>query len=189
MQKIPTLFKRDGRPHRATDQVEEGCEWVLAGEGVATIKIDGTCCAIINGQLHRRHRHKEDKGAPPEGWVHWSLDESRRSGHGWLPVSNKNPSDRYHVEAIGSAGGWPLPDGTYELVGPKIQRNPYSLDQHLLWAHGSMAIEAAPKTLEDVRLLLEAVELEGIVWKHPDGRMAKIKRSDFGLPWPVAPKP
>ena len=25
--------------------------------------------------------------------------------------------------------------------------------------------------------------LEGIVWHHPDGRWAKIKRRDFGLKW------
>ena len=26
---------------------------------------------------------------------------------------------------------------------------------------------------------------EGIVWHHPDGRRAKIKRRDFGHPWPL----
>ena len=26
--------------------------------------------------------------------------------------------------------------------------------------------------------------IEGIVWHHPDGRMAKIKARDFGIQWP-----
>ena len=29
------------------------------------------------------------------------------------------------------------------------------------------------------------LDIEGIVWHHPDGRMAKIKRRDFGLSWPI----
>lgn len=39
MKKIPTLFVREFFPcHKVkiTDQVTPGCEWVLAGEGVAT---------------------------------------------------------------------------------------------------------------------------------------------------------
>ena len=49
MKKIPTLFKRtyDGpRIKGITDEVAPGLEWVLAGEGLATVKIDGTCCAV-----------------------------------------------------------------------------------------------------------------------------------------------
>ena len=45
MKKIPTLFKRvytDGRVTGITDEVNPGLEWVLAGEGQATVKIDGT---------------------------------------------------------------------------------------------------------------------------------------------------
>ena len=26
---------------------------------------------------------------------------------------------------------------------------------------------------------------EGIVWRHPDGRRAKLKRRDFDHPWPL----
>lgn len=45
MRKIPTLFVREFLPNHKiliTDQVTPGCEWVLAGEGVATRKLDGT---------------------------------------------------------------------------------------------------------------------------------------------------
>ena len=35
--------------------VTQGCEWVLEGKGIATLKIDGSCCAIINGELYKRY--------------------------------------------------------------------------------------------------------------------------------------
>ena len=41
-------------------------------------------------------------------------------------------------------------------------------------------------TFESIRDMLEkGTGSEGIVWHHPDGRMAKIKRKDFGFDWPV----
>lgn len=45
MKKIPTLFKRDSE-WMATPEVTPGFEWVLAGEGVATVKYDGRCTMI-----------------------------------------------------------------------------------------------------------------------------------------------
>ena len=50
MKKIPTLFEReffDDHTALAKPIVTPGMEWVLAGEGIATIKYDGACCAII----------------------------------------------------------------------------------------------------------------------------------------------
>lgn len=50
MKKIPTLFERTYENHRVagiSNKVYPGMEWVLDGGGVATVKIDGSCCAII----------------------------------------------------------------------------------------------------------------------------------------------
>ena len=52
MKKIPTLFERQFDNHKVvgiTPNVHEGMEWVLRGEGVATEKIDGSCCAYFRG--------------------------------------------------------------------------------------------------------------------------------------------
>ena len=52
MKKIPTLFERVFENHKKVGilpNVTPGMEWVLEGEGVATEKIDGSCCAIIDG--------------------------------------------------------------------------------------------------------------------------------------------
>ena len=43
MQKVISLFKRDYEGNRQIyNELVEGAEWVVAGEGVATEKIDGT---------------------------------------------------------------------------------------------------------------------------------------------------
>ena len=61
MKKIPTLFERDwnGDRSRVLPQVHSGCEWVLAGEGIATRKLDGTCCMIRDGKLYKRRELRE----------------------------------------------------------------------------------------------------------------------------------
>lgn len=51
MKKIPTLFTRvfEGRKIvDIKDEVTTGCEEAFE-HGTATIKIDGSCCAIIDG--------------------------------------------------------------------------------------------------------------------------------------------
>lgn len=181
MKKIPSLFLRDkSNPKVVTRDVDPECKWVTSGEGIATMKWDGSACMIWRGRLYRRHEHKSDKGAAPTGWVHCSLDWTQRSGHGWVPVGD-SPSDRYHVEAF----DYGLPDGTYELVGPQVQGNPYGLDKHRLYPHGRAYLDA-PRTYDDLAEWLVGLDGEGIVWHHDDGRMAKAKRRDFGLYWPGA---
>ncbi len=66
MRKMPCVFVREYVSNRVadiTDAVTPGCEWVLAGEGTAYIKRDGTSCAVINGVLHRRYDAKRGKTA------------------------------------------------------------------------------------------------------------------------------
>ena len=61
MKKIPTLFKRNYINHcvvETLNEVTEGMEWVLNGEGIATVKIDGSCCAVIDGIFYRRYDAK-----------------------------------------------------------------------------------------------------------------------------------
>ena len=65
MKKIPTLFERVYEKHKIVDilpNVMVGMEWVLDGEGDATIKYDGSCCAIINGELYKRYDANAKKG-------------------------------------------------------------------------------------------------------------------------------
>jgi hypothetical protein len=186
VQKIPTLYLRDkSNPKRVTREVDPDCKWVLDGEGVATQKFDGSACLVRGGRLYRRLHLKSGRDAP-EGWIHWTFNPDQRSGHGWAPVTDAT-ADQYHREAMDE---WEaIAEGTYELVGPKSNGNPHRFDpeeRHELWRHGSVEYLDVPTGFDDLReWLADTGPMEGLVWHHPDGRMAKIKRRDFGLPWPA----
>ena len=143
-------------------------------------------CLVLGGLLYRRHKLKEGSSVPA-GWRHWTGEEMK-SGHGWLIVGD-NPVDGWHRDAwtyaVRNVGI--VEDGTYELVGPKVQKNPYGLQVHELWRHGQPAFEQGMERTYDglKKYLDQSRPKEGIVFHHPDGRMAKIKRRDFGLEWPA----
>lgn len=173
MRKIPTLFERTGS--LVTPTVTDGCQWVLDGEGVATRKWDGICCLVLNRRLYKRIEWDAKKGPAPPEWLHHDFDPAQRSGHGWLPIG-PGPEDWMHRLAE-----IPAEDGTYELCGPQIgKKNPEQQEGYFLIRHGADVLEA-PRTFDGLKTWLAGQDIEGIVWHHPDGRMAKIKKVDFGL--------
>lgn len=183
MKKIPTIFVRDltSQPAVVTQEWNSECHWVRDGAGIATRKFDGTCVLIRNDQLYKRRELKPDQIAPPDfELIHY--DSLTRKTVGWMPVTNL-PEDQWHVEAYRGQ-----PDGTYELVGPNINGNKDRFEHHTLVPHGQAQLLSAPRSftllrewLADTNVLIQPIE--GLVWHHPDGRMAKIKRRDFGLKW------
>jgi hypothetical protein len=192
VKKIPSLFKRDYEGTRLVlPEVVPGCEWVLAGEGVPTLKIDGTSCMVRDCILYRRFDAKKGKTAPTE-WEPCEEAPDEKTGHwpGWLPVKAEDHSDRWHREAF-EVGSVPR-DGTYELIGPKVQGNPYKLDKHHLVAHGERRLNFVPRDFEALRAYFQENEIEGVVWwknmNDPNCAKVKIKRRDFGFPWPVNKK-
>lgn len=65
MQKILSLYARNyDTDRRVRDEVVPGAEWVLAGEGVATRKWDGTSCLVRGGRLYRRYDAKKGRTPP-----------------------------------------------------------------------------------------------------------------------------
>lgn len=182
MKKIISLFQRNYDGNRQVrDEVVPGAEWVISGEGKATRKFDGTCCMIRDGKLFRRYEASEDR-QPPSGFI---LEERKEQKdikgrdviklYGWVPVG-EGPADQYHREAFVPG----LLDGTYELCGPKVQGNPEHFNSHVLVPHRAEVIET-PRTFEELKTWLANKDIEGIVWHHPDGRMVKIKKKDFGF--------
>lgn len=183
MQKIPTVFERDEATNRrtVTREVVPGCEWVFAGEGVPTRKYDGACAMFRGSQLFRRHEVRAGKQTPPD-FEPVETDSVTGNVVGWVPVG-PGSEDKWFVEAWGHLSSSQIADGTYELVGPKVQGNPEHYDAHTLIAHDTAEVLAdAPRDFDGLRDWLLAHEYEGIVWHHPDGRMAKIKRRDFVMP-------
>lgn len=218
MKKIKSLFKRNYEGDRQVyDEVVEGCEWVLNGEGVATEKFDGTCCMFRGGQLYKRYDRKWDRKRnnykdAPDNWEPCEELPDEHTGHwpGWVPVG-QGPEDQWHREAWhreawGKLTSSQIRNATYELVGPKINGNPHQLEKHELWRHGHVVLGENPDYLKDMfpdaeyiglkgrtfdeikgyfERQLPTLATEGIVFHHPDGRMVKIKRKDFGLDWPI----
>lgn len=177
MRKIPTIFERDwnGDRSRVTEKPNEACLWVFAGEGRATIKLDGTSVLVRTGKRYKRRELKPNQSAPV-GFEVADVDEETGKTVGWVPVGD-GPEDQAHREARGG-----ISDGTYELIGPKIQGNPEHWKWHELIQHGIFApIEEPPRQFAELREWLTGKDIEGLVFHHPDGRMAKIKLRDFGL--------
>lgn len=191
MKKMPTLFVREfwatGDLKRTMNRVTAGCEWVKAGEGVATEKVDGSCCAIIGGRLYKRYDANARKGRkPPAGAIPCQGEPDPVTGHWpcWVAVDSTAPADRWYWSAYVNTP-WAKEDGTYEAVGPHFQANPYGLDDDYLERHGRIKLKDCPRTYEGIKEYLSTHEIEGIVWHRGNGEMCKIKRSDFGLVWPV----
>lgn len=181
MKKIPTLFERDPENRRfVLPVVTPGCEWVLEGEGRATRKYDGTCTMLDEHGEWWARREIKPGGAEPVGYVAVFFDENTGKTMGWEPLESTGWV-KSHREAIESVAVPPTEPGTYELIGPKVNGNPEGATSHVLVPHGKLDLPATPRDFEGLRALFTSDQwhAEGIVWWHPDGRMAKLKARDF----------
>lgn len=179
MKKIPTIFDRDwnGDRSRVLDKPHPDCDWVFAGEGSATRKYDGTCCMILSGRLWKRRELRKGDTAP-DGMMPVGYDDETGKTVGWVPVGD-GPEDRWHREAFKYPDDWR--DGTYELVGPKVQGNPEGYTAHALVEHAkAQSFPDVPRSFDGLKTWLARQDIEGLVFHHSDGRMAKIKKRDFG---------
>ena len=187
MKKIPTLFKREFKNHKVVKvlpEVTPGMEWVLEGEGVATIKYDGACCAILNGEFYKRYDAKHGK-TPPEGAIP-CCEPDKITGHHphWVKINPDNPSDKWFIDAYNNTfkNSKIIFEGTYEAVGPHFQGNPYEYKKDVLLKHGTFEIKVM-RSFQEIRNFLKNNVIEGIVfWKDGEPK-CKIKRSDFGFKW------
>lgn len=186
MKKITSLFQRNYAGNRKVrDEVSPGAEWVVAGEGVATRKWDGVAVLIESGKVYKRYDAKTGR-TPPVDFVPVQPRPDPISGHwpGWVPAIG--PDSVYIREAVEKASTrYPqgIPDGTYEVCGPKIGTrhgsNPERLTEHVLVPHGQDILVDCPRGFSELMEYLRDKPIEGIVWHHPDGRMVKIKKADF----------
>lgn len=182
MRKIPTAFVRDfaGDPSRVLPEWHPDCLWVRDGEGVATRKLDGTCCLWMDGRLWKR-REVPAQGQAPSGFILAETDRATGKDVGWVPVG-EGPEDKWHRAALLVAP--PMTElATYELVGPKVQggvERDYERPT-LVPHHRAEVFPDAPRDLDGLRAWLDGRDIEGLVWHHPDGRAAKLKLKDLGL--------
>ena len=154
---------------------------MFKGEGRATRKWDGSCCKITPDGGYWKRREVKDGKPEPGIFELEQQDPITGKKFGWTPVGG-GAEDKYFREAIDNYPGNP-PEGTYELVGPKVQGNPDGFDHHALVPHGKEDVAGCPIHFIDLEKFFaeHETDIEGIVWWHEDGRKAKIKAKDFGL--------
>jgi hypothetical protein len=192
MRKIKTLFLRDpANPKHVLPEVNPACAWVLAGEGTATRKWDGTCVLVRCGAMFARREVKPGKQAPPDFEL-CETDPVTGMSVGWVPVTEA-PEWARHWEAYRNTPGegdvtLSVSDGTYELCGPKVNGNPEGFVEHVLIRHGAERFDALwddppPRDFVGLHHWLLDHDCEGIVWwrepGNPDAGLAKLKRRDF----------
>lgn len=199
MKKVKTVFVVDRLTDLATDVVNLGSEWVFNGEGLATVKFDGTAAMIKNGLLFKRLdrglrknflcKLKRDRKNfsfdmsmlkdVPVGSIPCESEPDPFTFHfpHWVPVNFDLPENKYFKEAFFVEGKvWT--DGTYELVGKTVNGNVELLDGHELWKHGEKIVEIKDRTFTGLKKFLTENEMEGVVFHRENGDMAKIRRKD-----------
>ena len=187
MKKIPTLFERIFENHEKVGilpNITPGMEWVLEGKGTATVKYDGSCCAIIGGKFYKRYDAKRGKQAPVGAIPCCEPDPITGHHPHWLEIKRDNPADQWFCQAFDETPKNEITEGTYEAVGLHFNGNKYNLDKDILIKHGEDVIEVE-RTFDGIKKYLEEHNIEGIVfWKDGEPK-CKIKRSDFGFKWPM----
>ena len=187
MPKLESPFKRimiDGY-YVVIDQIVPGYEWVFNDDSVMAIeKLDGTNVSIL----------------VEDGQVKAIFNRTER-----IPFFNKG---KQHI-VLGVMESWNrgmidvLGDGQHfgELIGEKVNGNPYKIQGHLWVPFSTYARKHLrynswgkyPKTFDAISEWFEkdifslwlrqkngVVEFpEGLVFTHPDGRMAKLRRDMF----------
>ena len=184
MKKIPSLFARTFANHRVvgiTDEITPGCDEAFL-HGDATIKIDGSCCAMIGGEFYKRYDAKKGK-KPPVGAIP-CCEADPVTGHHphWVKVDFNNPDDKWFARAYRNTPE--LHNGTYEAIGKHFNGNPYGLCDDILEPHGVKVVDVE-RTFDGIKKYLEENNIEGLVFWLNGEPVCKIKRSDFGLQWPV----
>jgi hypothetical protein len=178
MKKIPTIFQRDwnAKGHPIINEPNPDALWVFLGEGEATRKYDGTSCLVDDGDLWKRRELNPGDKTPDEFRLAGEDNETGKRV-GWVPVGY-GPEDKFHRMAFCGLEE----DGTYELCGPKVQGNPENFDYYVLILHKyAQKYENVSTDFFELKSWLSGRDIEGLVWHHPDGRMAKIKLRDYGL--------
>lgn len=180
MKKISTVFQKDPNDlGRVISRINPEHEWVFIPEGKATRKFDGTACAIIDGELYKRYDVKKGKAVPDGAIPCQEADEITGHHPHWVKCNRDSPEDKYHFEGLDNLAG--IVDGTFELCGPKINGNNEKLESHRLIRHGFHNLSLPNRSFDAIKTFLSETDIEGIVFHHPDGRMAKIRKSDFGI--------
>ena len=186
MPKLQSPFKRKmvGNDYLVYDEIEEGYDWVFNDESVMAIeKLHGTNVSITI----------------EEGAVTAVFNRTERipfitKGKSWIIKGILNSKERGYLEFLG--------DGQHfgELIGPRVNKNPYKLEEHLwipfsgfcqkhlkykCWGKYPKTFDSISEWFKELMPLYTCMKgdkegfVEGIVFTHEDGRMAKLRKDMF----------
>lgn len=186
MRKMTTLFvveyHKKGEPGVIYDQVRPENRWVFDEPEQVTVtrKFDGTATAVILGDLYKRYDAKHGKTAPLGAIPCCPPDPV--SGHHphWVRVDPKDPANKYLWKT------WlrereHMDNGTYEFIGERIGGNPEGITGHTFVRHGSVTYNIEPLSFHTIFGFFKVMPIEGLVFHHRDGRMCKIRKTDYGM--------
>lgn len=189
MNKIPTLFTRVFENRRIvgiTPEITPGCEEAFLN-GDATIKWDGSCCAVIDGVFYKRYDAKKGK-TPPTGAIPCCEPDPVTGHHPhWVQIDPSNPSDKWFIkakDAFETELNDSLGDGTYEAIGKHFNANPYHMENDTLIPHGVHSFDVK-RDFDSIKEYLSTHNIEGIVFWLNGEPVCKIKKTDFGFKWSV----
>jgi len=200
MRKIPTLFKKNpSNLGLVIPEFDEGLPSL--NKLVAHPKWDGQACMVVEGMLYTRYdnkpRYKRGKlkaAKPlPAGSIECQEPDPITGHHPfWVPVMEDNSQYKWVWQAFLNSGGQSLGEGTYEAVGPHHQSNPHGYDKDVLVPHAltigdiGYSLDVSDKSAEEVykyfHSLFTSFPYEGLVFYYHGLPVAKLRRSDFGLP-------
>jgi hypothetical protein len=190
MPKLECPFVRkeiDGN-YIVVDEVNPGYEWVWGESVMAIEKLHGTNVSILI-----------QDGVIVSCWNRTERIPFFNKGKKHIVEGLLNSFERGYMEFLG--------DGQHfgELIGPKVNGNPYKLKEHLwipfeTFCQKHLRYKSWGKYPKDFKTISEWFEkdliplyacmidgeegrkngfVEGIVFTHPDGRMAKLRRDMF----------
>lgn len=147
-------------------------------------KIDGSCRLLYNNKVWKRRDIKKNSKTgrfktPPSTWEefsenHYSVDHRI----GFIPIDINNKEDKWDKTAIdyldntiiihtktdtgfitNSISILELPQMvTMEFIGPKVQGNPYNLEKHGYYIHGSYIISDLIINVDDPQESLDNIK-------------------------------
>lgn len=213
MRKIPTLFEREFKNNKMVGICDKLTDpefaRILDGECRATVKVDGSCCAILGHFLYKRFDAKPGRKIPEYSIPCCSPDPITGHWPHWTLVRDTNPEDKWFIKALKASDGYLggthtgsifvntfLVNGTYEAIGKHFNGNPYKLDNDIMVMHGSVTIHEDLSSFDAIKNYLCDTPIEGIVFWDDNSKVngipsgvsrpiCKIKRRDFGFKWPV----
>lgn len=201
MIRLPSLFLREyrnGHILKAMPLVRMGYEWVMKGQGVATVLFDGYGAYVLAGQgyLYREYPPGHDI---PEGAVELPNNLAEQIATAYrtpllVPINNSAIREKDDLFAALSdmildahSDVASLPDGYYSIIG-SFYRNPYGLEMAYLVRDDLLVVDVQ-RTFVGISSYLKEHNIYGLVFWKDGLPQCVVKRNDFCLPFPDKARP